>query len=349
MRILFVSHTDPFGPFRIGSHHLAAALARDGHDVVHLSTPISRAHLITRRVSRAKALITPRESVSGDGVTYLVPRTLLPAGAGPFRAVRELRRRGSPRFDLALLDQPLLWSPSLREVARRLVYRPTDEYPSGLKARRQRDILEYADGVIATSGEVLRRMGHIDVPAIVLENGVDIDRFRLTGGASRSSTCIYVGAFDARFDWDQTVRWAEEYPGWTFRLIGPISRAPTVPPNIELVGAVPYEHVPGILADAQVGMLPLSADTLNRGRSPMKLYEYLASGLAVVSRATPVIDADPDAGVHTYADAREASRAMRDAMMQATPNVRGAELAQTRSWTAKREELLEFVASLPSV
>ena len=144
MRILFVSHTDPFGPFRVGSHHLAASFARAGDTVVHLSTPISLAHRVTGRVSRTRASTTPADSVGHDGVRHLVPRTILPAGVGPFRVGRFLRRRGMPRFDVVLIDQPLLWSRSLLDVAGTLVYRPTDEYPEGLKARLQREILRHA-------------------------------------------------------------------------------------------------------------------------------------------------------------------------------------------------------------
>jgi glycosyltransferase involved in cell wall biosynthesis len=348
MRILFVSHTDPFGPFRIGSHHLAAGLARAGHDVTHLSTPISLAHLASRRISRAKAAATPADSIGADGVRYLVPRTVLPAGVGRFRVARHLARLGLARFDLVLVDQPLLWSPSLRGIADRLVYRPTDEYPDGLKARLQRGILNHADGVIATSGEVLRRLGPLTVPSIVIVNGVDVERFRFSGGGPRGNVCVYVGAFDARFDWTQTIAWAAEHPTWRFVLAGPAGTPPSPPPaNVELLGAVPYDELPAVLAEARVGLLPLSDDPLNRGRSPMKLYEYLASGLATVSRETAVIHSDAAAGVYTYEDASGAAEALHDAMRHPSPNSAGAHRASSESWTAKCGVLLEFAASLP--
>lgn len=347
VRILFVSHTDPFGPFRIGSHHLAGSLARAGHTVVHLSTPLSLAHRATGRVSRAKADATPEDSVGDDGVRYLVPRTVLPAGIGPFRVDRAVRRLRMPRFDLVLVDQPLLWSPSLRTIGDVLVYRPTDEYPDGLKARRQRDALSRVDGVIATSGEVLRRLGTLSVPSLVIENGVEVDRFTLPDAAAREDACVYVGAFDSRFDWALTRDWAAEHPAWDFVLAGPGDSAPgDLPANVRLLGPVPYDELPGILSRARVGLLPLSDDPLNRGRSPMKLYEYLASGLAVVSRRTPVIASDPAAGVYTYETRDEASAALRAAMFRKTPNGPGVERARTQSWTAKTRALLDFVASL---
>lgn len=348
MRILFVSHTDPFGPFRIGSHHLAAGLARAGHEVTHLSTPISLAHLATRRVSRAKAAATPADSVGADGVRYLVPRTVLPAGIGRFRVARHLAKLGLTRFDLVLVDQPLLWSPSLRRIADRLVYRPTDEYSDGLKARLQRAILADADGVVATSDEVLRRLGSLVVPSLVIVNGVDVERFGRAGDAPRGEMCVYVGAFDTRFDWLQAIAWAAGHPTWRFVLAGPSGTPPAgVPGNVELLGPVPYDDLPGLLAQARIGLLPFSDDPLNRGRSPMKLYEYLASGLAVVSRETAVIHTDAPTGVYTYQSAAGAAEALRDAMSHPSPNAAGAARAREQSWTAKCGILLDFVASLP--
>ncbi len=47
-------------------------------------------------------------------------------------------------------------------------------------------------------------------------------------------------------------------------------------------------------------MLPLSEHPTNAGRSPMKLYEYLAAGLRVVARRTPALAAVPLADVALY-------------------------------------------------
>ncbi|GAA2986477.1 hypothetical protein GCM10010460_23370 [Microbacterium terrae] len=346
-RILFVSHTDPYGPFRIGSHHLADALARDGHDVVHLSTPISAVHLITRRVSRAKAAATPVDSVGEAGVRYLVPRTLLPAGIGAFRVTRRLRRLGLRGFDMVLIDQPLLWSRSLLRVAPAVVYRPTDEYPSGMKARLQRDAIRRVDGVIATSRPVLDRLGPLPFPSTVIENGVDTERFHTVDWRPRPEICVYIGAFDSRFDWNQTMAWAGRFPRWRFVLAGPAATPPAaLPVNVELLGPVPYESVPRLLAEARIGLLPLSDDPLNRGRSPMKLYEYLASGLSVVSRQTEVVHPDPARGVFTYTDAANAAEALQDAIRHASPNAAGVEHALGQAWTTKARRLLEFVAGV---
>ena len=58
--------------------------------------------------------------------------------------------------------------------------------------------------------------------------------------------------------------------------------------RIQFKGAVPHGEVPGYLADAHVGLAPFSPDqfrALELGWfwSPIKLFEYMASGLAVVT------------------------------------------------------------------
>jgi len=350
-RILFLSHSHAFRSFRVGSHHYARELAHHGADVVHLSTPISRFHRILGRVSREEESAVPRGSHTDvDGVTHLVPRTTLPVPYGRFTVKSELMRNGiSVRFDAVLIDQPLLWDNTVRTLAPRLVYRPTDLYPSGVKSRIQQRIAVFADGVIATSEEVLRSLGNLTKPTLVLGNGVDVSHFvrSIQEAESTHPVCVYVGALDQRFDWTQVDAWARAFRGVRFVVAGPAPRPPAgLPRNVELVGAVPYASLPELLGGARVGVLPLSDDPLNAGRSPMKLYEYLAAGLSVVSRRTPAISTDEAAGIFTYSKA-DANDALRRALAHAAPNFAGVYRAHGETWKAKASQLLAFLEGFP--
>lgn len=345
-RVLLLAHSHVFGPFRVGSHHLARALTRRGFDVVHLSTPVSTAHRLTGRVDHATLRALPSGPVRIDGVLHHVPRTVLPRPFGPFRVRDELTRRGiDTAFDAVLLDQPLLWDDSIRSLAPRLVYRPTDLYPDGRKAELQRAVLAQADAVVATSDEVRRRLGDTGLPTLVLPNGVDIARFTAAADdAPRPDVCVYVGALDGRFDWARLTAWAAALPAVRFRVAGPDpSPSAPLPANVELLGAVPYDQLPSLLHGARVGLLPLSEDPLNAGRSPMKRYEYLAAGLAVVSRETPELRPDPAAGLFTYRGDTDGETALRAALAHPSPNAAGSARARTESWDAKAEELLAFL------
>lgn len=344
-RILFLSHSHAFGPFRVGSHHYARALAADGAEVVHLSTPISLAHRLTGRISREALAAVPRGPHRDGGVTHLVPRTLLPVPYARFSVRRELERHALPtQFDAIVLDQPLLWNDALRGMTTRLIYRPTDLYPEGIKHTLQQRILAASDGVIATSTEVLRGLGTLTIPSIVISNGVDVSHFTAENPQPRDAVAVYVGALDNRFDWAQLAAWATQHPTVRFAIAGP-SGTPPLPlsANVDLLGAVAYDELPALLHSARVGLLPLSDDPLNAGRSPMKLYEYLAAGLAVVTRETPVLRADPGIGQFTYADAAGAQTALQHALDSATPNAAGIERAAAESWGVKVGVLGAFI------
>ncbi|MFB7252399.1 glycosyltransferase [Microbacterium sp. NPDC056234] len=350
-RILFLSHSHPFGPFRVGSHHYARVLSERGADVVHLSTPISLAHRVTGRVSRQDLAAVPRHPQrEANGVLHIVPRTALPAPVGAPRVARMLERAGIPAgFDAVLIDQPLLWDDSVRSLAETVVYRPTDLYPAGVKNRLQQQIVDAADGVIATSDEVLRGLGSLRVPSLVLSNGADVARFAPPVGAdtARDARCVYVGALDDRFDWERVVAWARAHPQVRFAIAGPEASAPhTVPANVELLGAVPYAEVPALLHTARVGLLPLSDNPLNAGRSPMKLYEYLAAGLAVVARETPGIRERSDVGIEVYTNESDADAALERALRHPSPNQAGRDAAADASWEHRTDALQDFLRAV---
>jgi alpha-maltose-1-phosphate synthase len=62
-----------------------------------------------------------------------------------------------------------------------------------------------------------------------------------------------------------------------------------------LLGAVPYERMPAVLAAADVGVAPYDTARLRQLRlgfywSPLKIFEYMASGLPVITIARPPLD-----------------------------------------------------------
>jgi teichuronic acid biosynthesis glycosyltransferase TuaH len=348
LTIVFVSHTDAFGTFRVGSHHLSRELSRLGHRVLHISTPVSLLHRVLRRGEKTRE-VASRQSpiVDADGVVHVIPRTVFPAGISRLSFARILEQHlGVSTADIVLLDQPLLWSSKLRKAARTLVYRPTDLYESGVKARLQREILRHADAVVATSTEVLARLElNATLPSIALPNGVELGRFRDDGDdGPRPQRAVYVGALDDRFDWAAVQSMAAAAPDWSFDVYGPGSGpSQGLPANVSLNGTVAYEELPAILRNARIGLLPLSDVPVNRGRSPMKLYEYLASGLSVVTRETPVLGSNPETGVFTYQDPSDAPSAFDQARHAAVPNVAGRQAAKGADWTAKARELIQFL------
>jgi glycosyltransferase involved in cell wall biosynthesis len=82
---------------------------------------------------------------------------------------------------------------------------------------------------------------------------------------------------------------AAELGDVSFVLIGPDAMARkrlTPRANLHLLGSRPYESLPGYLRGADVGLIPFDVKghpSLVHNVHPLKLYEYLASGLPVVA------------------------------------------------------------------
>lgn len=85
---------------------------------------------------------------------------------------------------------------------------------------------------------------------------------------------------------------AERHPDWTIALVGKAG----VPcdlfnglPNIHLIGTRPYAALPEFAKGFTAAILPFKVNRLTENVNPIKLREYLAAGLPVVSTALPEV------------------------------------------------------------
>lgn len=364
LKIVFLSHTAATSVFRVGSHHLSREMARAGHDVAHVSTPVSVLHALIKRDLDTKARLKvafSRRRPDSDGVTHIVPVVPVPLARMPetvrrvalrwtlgFRA-GSLRRRWS-QADIIFVDQPLL-EPLARALAPgRIVYRPTDAHYEPASRAAELKLIEVASAVVAMSPKVLDEVleGVTSQPRTTyFENGVDYDRFAQQSAAKSRAGVIYLGALDKRFDWPLVLELARRLPVTNFLVVGPVTPdVPKVlPNNVILRGGVPYEEVAALLGEAAVGILPFSDNPGNQGRSPMKYYEYLASGLFVVATSSPTLEQRDAPGVWLYRNGPAAHEAVRQALERASEgeNLDGRVAATAHSWKLIAANILSFV------
>lgn len=176
----------------------------------------------------------------------------------------------------------------------------------------------------------------------MIENGAETAHF--AGGDSPWADrrgAVYVGALDRRFDWAAVIAFARSEPEQQVDLYGPAGGdSPGLPANVRLRGAVDYSLLPGILRRYRVGLLPLNDDPTNSGRSPMKLYEYLAAGLNVLTRSTGTTASRPLADVYAYHDLQSATADYARALTN-RPTGDGAAAAAAMDWSARATLVLE--------
>lgn len=362
-RYLFLSHTAEVGPFRVGSHHLSRALARRGSLVVHVSTPLSLANLWNRHRRadiglRARSALRRPELDEGGCRLSVVPLTIVPIQLTATLALRQrvslfvpsLKQRvynhlGGPP-DFMVVDQPLFAGAEDYFAARRVIYRPTDVYTEGLWSKAQQRLVARANGVVATSQPVLdnlRLPG--DKASMVLPNGVDMQRFTRTQPHRREGA-VYVGALDDRFDWEWLRNLAAMNRDVSITVAGtPPRQVPSLPANVSLVGPVPYDELPALLGRHRVGLLPFKRTALNDGRSPMKLYEYMASGLTVLATDVRTVASSDAAGLFVARSISDATRMLREAL-ELGSNDAGRAIAARMDWEQKADDLEAFCLGL---
>lgn len=136
----------------------------------------------------------------------------------------------------------------------------------------------------------------------LVPNGVDYSLFQQAAGAPKPPALAqlarpllgYVGNVDDRLDYDLVCALATENPAWSFAFVGPAGPAARQAdivrlqslPNVHLLGPVGYRDVPRYAQSFDVCLLPHRLTPLTDSQSPLKLFEYLATGRPVVS--TPV-------------------------------------------------------------
>lgn len=320
MKILFLSHTAAGGEFVVGSHQLAKQFALQGHEVIHLSPPVTPAHLTLLKKKPFERVRFKRWLKSGDVINKvidIIPFSLVPWGLASklgsgasvfgfflkFSVLRQLRQYHFDNPDVVLIDEPRLSYLLKYFPDARIAYRPTDIYheirndPNIIEAEKQ--TIQQVDSFIATSEPVKQHLYGLGVKdVLLLQNGVDLDHYlnyvKSEINLPPEPRAIYAGALDHRFGFDVIRNVALKHPSVSFLLAGPVEdkdkTAFSDVGNIHFLGHVKYADLPNLLGQCQIGLLPMSDHPSNLGRSPMKLFEYAAVGLPVVSTATPEIE-----------------------------------------------------------
>jgi teichuronic acid biosynthesis glycosyltransferase TuaH len=117
-------------------------------------------------------------------------------------------------------------------------------------------------------------------------------------------------------------------------------------PNVHYHGVLLPEQLGALLGRCTVGLVPYQLNRYTRGVFPMKLYEYLAAGLAVVSTDLPALT--PQRHLAIAKDGDAFVRAVRDQVAISTPAVVRARRREGShpSWRARGEQAVHLIDEL---
>lgn len=213
-------------------------------------------------------------------------------------------------------------------------------------------ITQTADVIFTVSPELKKLFTpHRNVTWI--PNGVDVEHFSSALPTEKFSHlkqpfAVYVGVIQERLDAELLEQVAKLTPSVQFVLAGPVWEGTPLAglkalDNVHFIGPVPYQELPQLFSQASVGIIPHRVNRFTASMNPLKLYEYLASGLPVVS--TPVQGTEQfSAGVQVRREPKEFSQAVL-AAVQISPEdkTKLKQLVQDQTWDKRVEQMIKAI------
>ena len=213
-------------------------------------------------------------------------------------------------------------------------------------------LFEQADLVVFSAEwlaqEHIRRKPELAAKSVVIRNGADSQHFEsvVRSNPRQPVTIGYTGSLNSWFDIEAVTAAASRHPEWRFLLVGPMAQAfpkDVFRPhrNVETVGEVSYQDLPKWLAQFDVATIPFLVQPLTKATNPVKMYEYFACGLPVVS--APLAEVQRYAGLTYIADnPAEFVRQLENAVAENDP-AKPAErrrVANQENWIGRCQDLV---------
>jgi glycosyltransferase involved in cell wall biosynthesis len=360
----------------INQHQLMGRLAAANNILFVESLGLRRPQLAGRDLSRLwRRLRTGLQGARpADGLHVLSP-LVVPLHGKPW--VRRLNQRllrwqvGRAARRLGM-ERPILWAyvPQAEALLNVLdpelvVYHCVDDVAAqkGVDAESFRAAEERfarrADLVLASAPALAERMRTLSDHVLYAPNVADTATFAtaLEPGpvdpaveALPRPRLVFQGAIVAtKLDVELLAEVAKLRPDWSIVLVGPRGAGdPTgelsaldSAPNIHMIGPRPADDLPQVLRGADIGLIPYAINDLTRSVFPMKVYEYLASGLPVL--ATPLPALEGVGAIDAVATAEELIAGAARELTADNPDRRRArsEAAASHSWEARIEAIEE--------
>jgi len=235
------------------------------------------------------------------------------------------------RSPLVWISYPMPLPPAPDGLAPPVVYDCMDrwtDFPNALSDERYRSLVTNAEQGLLDSADLVlcsaeglyqAKLKTARGAVLLVRNGADVEHFapkrrpvpkELAG--LPGPIVGYIGAVADWFDFELVRSAALSRPEWSFVFIGALfgSKSAGDPrslrliadlPNVHLLGARPYRELPPYLEAFDVATIPFKINGLTEDTDPIKVYEYLAAGVPVVSTPLPEVRRLP--GVRLASDA----------------------------------------------
>jgi teichuronic acid biosynthesis glycosyltransferase TuaH len=367
VRVVILSTADFAAAAWTNKQHLARELARrlpvTYIESFGLRKPTLGASDLSRMVGRLRSSRADSTGPNTWGVEVVHPIVIPLHGVAPVRALNKHLVKRLPVEG----DDAVLWTFSpvtygLEDRFARTVYHSVDLLHAQHRSNRELCLageallLTKADRVIASSSGVLdhlRSMGRDDV--LLWENVADTGLYE-AANETRKPRAVFAGNLTpSKVDFDLLRSLATA--GVPVVVAGPTSVDGTSAqremddlfalPGIDYVGNLAPPELARVLASSMVGLIPYRLNAYTAGVFPMKVYEYLAAGLRVVSTALPSLERTASEDV-VLTGGESFLHAVQNGFETWSEQAaaRRRELARGHSWQGRGEQALTLIDGL---
>ena len=244
-----------------------------------------------------------------------------------------------------------------------LVYYCVDDYTAFTGASRglkeiEEQLFRQADLVVVSAEKLFDDKKQFNKNTRVIRHGVDFNHFRK---ALDDETRIpeeiadlprpiigFHGLLADWIDYDLIVKIAAHFKNGSVVLIGKttvdaekvIGKVQNLP-NVHLLGRKPYSDLPNYCKGFDVALNPFAISDLTLAANPLKVREYLAAGLEVVSTAIPEVEIMNICRIGRSHD--EFISEIENALHHPRPKLEISEAVRAESWEARVDELREII------
>ncbi len=216
----------------------------------------------------------------------------------------------------------------------------------------ERRLLGVVDAMVATAESLTDTKAPRSGEAHYLPQGVNYEHFAEPRPEPEDLRGLprpllgFAGGISACCDLNLIRRLADENADGSVVLVGPVvvDTAPLDRPNIHILGPRPYSDLPAYVQRFDVGLIPYVLNDWTRAVDPLKLLEYLAAGVPVVSMSIPeVLKYSEWIGIGDSHESfsREVSRSLK--LGGEVERAARQKVASHNTWGARAARLLEIV------
>ena len=361
--------TSNFHPFPTRKQNVMTRLQAER--VLYFDPPVTWLAPLKDKNARSRLCAYRRQPEQAtDKVTVCATPPVLPF-FNKFRFINRINQRRLARYVKRRMkelgfNQPLLWcySPTSCDIVshlphRGLVYDCVDRhsaYPGLIDPKvvdgMERDLARQCDTVFCTAQGLYDTLREYNDKTCLIPNGAAYELFSQAAGESRSERPVFgfVGMLQECIAYDYLLALADAMPEADIVLIGRTLPGVDISqlrqrPNIKLPGLMPQPELPAVIRDFSVCLNLFAPGRLSRDVSPLKFYEYLATGKPLVTTREPRQVEDYSGLVYIADDIPSCLDCCRRALAENDPELRRRrmEAGQAASWDNRVKQMEDLL------